>query len=84
MGESKGKYSITGGKTIIGKIFSYQEKTGMSYFDILKLPYITFTLGMLDAPQIDYDSDKKDTKQKSDNFGTKLSDLPQDVIVQIR
>lgn len=30
----------------------------MSYEDIMKLPYIAFVLGMLDAPQIDYDSKK--------------------------
>lgn len=32
----------------------------MSYEDIMKLPYIAFVLGMLDAPQIDYDSKKED------------------------
>ena len=34
----------------------------MSYNDIMKLPYIAFVLGMLDAPQIDYDSKKEKTK----------------------
>lgn len=60
--KTKGQHSIIGGKTILGKIFQYQEKTGMSYNDILKLPYITFVLGMADAPQVDYDS-KKETKK---------------------
>ncbi len=32
----------------------------MKYEDILKLPYITFVLGMLDAPQIDYDKKEKE------------------------
>lgn len=36
----------------------------MSYNEVLELPYITFVLGMADAPQIDYESKKvnKDTK----------------------
>lgn len=60
--ETTNEYTITGGKTIIGKIFSYQEKTGMSPAEIMKLPYIMFVLGMYDAPQIDYSS--KDEKKK--------------------
>ena len=36
----------------------------MSYNEVLELPYITFVLGMADAPQIDYDSKKK-TKNKA-------------------
>ena len=31
----------------------------MSYRDIMALPYIAFVLGMLDAPQIDYESKKE-------------------------
>lgn len=31
----------------------------MPYNEILKLPWIIFVLGMLDAPQIDYDKEKK-------------------------
>lgn len=80
--KDKGQYSIIGGKTILGRIFQYQEKTGMNYNDILELPYITFVLGMADAPQIDYDT-KIETK-KPDNFGTKITDLPPDIIAQMR
>jgi hypothetical protein len=58
--KSKRQYSVIGGKTILGKIFAYQEKTGMSVKDILKTPYIMFVIGMLDAPQVDYDSKTKD------------------------
>lgn len=61
--ETTNEYTITGGKTIIGKIFSYQEKTGMSPAEIMKLPYIMFVLGMYDAPQIDYSS-KEDKNKK--------------------
>ena len=57
--QSKRKYIITGGKTIIGRIFSYQEKTGMTIKEILEMPYIMFILGVLDAPAIDYE-DKKE------------------------
>lgn len=60
--KNAGSHDIVGGKTILGKIFQYQEKTGMSYNDILKLPYIVFVLCMADAPQVDYDS-KKDKKK---------------------
>lgn len=56
----KRSYDIKGGKTILGKVFAYQEKTGMSYNEIMKLPYISFVIGMLDAPQVDYDSKKND------------------------
>lgn len=59
------EYTITGGKTIIGKIFSYQEKTGMSPAEIMKLPYIMFVLGMYDAPQIDYSSKDENKKPKT-------------------
>jgi hypothetical protein len=57
--KSKGQHTVIGGKTILGKIFTYQEKTGMKYQDIMKLPYIAFVIGMMDAPQIDYDSKKE-------------------------
>jgi len=61
----EGPYLVKGGKTIIGRIFQYQEKTGMTPAQILKLPYIQFVLGMLDAPSIDYSSKKeKATKPK--------------------
>lgn len=61
----------------------------MSYNDILKLPYIIFVLGMLDAPQIDYDSDNKDKKKEKKKkqkggFGTPLSQLPSDVLAQLK
>lgn len=57
-----GKHSVKGGKTILGRVFSYQEKTGMSIENIMKLPYIFFVLGMADAPWIDYDSKKEKEK----------------------
>jgi len=73
----KRSYDIKGGKLIQGKIFAYQEKTGMSYNEIMKLPYITFVLGMLDAPQVDYDSKKETPKAKNKKkFGTPIKDLP--------
>lgn len=61
--EADRQYLVKGGKTILGKLFSYQEKTGMPIGSILKLPYILFVIGMLDAPSIDYES-KKDKKDK--------------------
>lgn len=61
--KEKRKYKIVGGKIIFGKIFEYQTKTSMPYNDIMKLPYIAFILGMLDAPQVDYDSEKEDIKK---------------------
>ena len=84
--EEEGKYNIIGGKTILGKIFQYQEKTGMSYNEVLKLPYIIFVLGMADAPQVDYSSstNKKKTKKKKTGFGTPISQLPPDVLNQMR
>lgn len=59
----KRSYDIKGGKTILGKVFAYQEKTGMSYNEIMRLPYIIFVIGMIDAPQADYDT-KKDNVVK--------------------
>lgn len=54
------KYSVKGGKTILGRIFEYQKETGLSPKEIMKLPYIFFVISMVDAPQIDYESkDKK-------------------------
>jgi len=77
------QHSIIGGKTILGKIFSYQEKTGMSVNDILQLPYIFFVISMADAPQIDYEK-KKEKKEQKGGFGTKLSDLSPDILAQMR
>ena len=57
---SKGQHPVIGGKTIIGRIFAYQEKTGMSIKDIMRTPYIMFVLGMVDAPSIDYSKDKSE------------------------
>jgi hypothetical protein len=59
--DEKGTHNIKGGKTIFGRIISYQEKTGMSIEGIMRMPYITFVLGMLDAPSIDFD--EKTTKE---------------------
>lgn len=73
-----GQHDIKGGKTILGKLFAYQEKTGMTPKEIGKLPYIQFVLGMIDAPQVDYDTKKKE------DFGTKISDLPKDIQEQLR
>jgi hypothetical protein len=63
--ESTGQYPIKGGKTILGRLFAYQEKTGMPVKDIMKLPWIMFIIGMLDAPSIDYDGKK--SKKESIN-----------------
>lgn len=62
--ESEGQYPIKGGKTFLGKLFAYQERTGMSVKQIMKMPYILFVIGMLDAPSIDYDEKKKKKKTK--------------------
>ena len=61
--KTEGQYTVKGGRTFIGKMFSYQERTGMSPGQILKLPYILFVLGMYDAPSIDYET-KKEKKLK--------------------
>ena len=61
--KSKRQYAVSGGKTIIGKIFAYQEKTGMPIQEIMKMPYIMFIIGMLDAPSIDYDKENKKEKE---------------------
>lgn len=58
------KYVVKGGRTILGKIFTYQEKTGMSIGDILKLPYIFFVIGSLDSVQIDYEETRKINKDE--------------------
>ena len=60
----KKSYSVKGGRTILGKIFSYQEKTGMPIKEILKIPYIQFVIGMLDAPSIDYDKEEENEEEK--------------------
>lgn len=68
---NKGSHNIKGGKTILGKIFQYQKETGMSIKEIMKIPYIMFVIGMLDAPHIDYDSKKEDiieTKTKEEEL----------------
>ena len=58
--KSAGQYAVKGGQTILGRIFAYQEKTGMSVNEILKIPYIMFVIGMLDAPSIDYEKKKNE------------------------
>ncbi len=65
--ETENEYSIKGGRTILGRIFSYQEKTGMSPKQILELPYIQFVISMLDAPSIDYNK-KKDKKVNNEEL----------------
>ena len=62
----EGQYTIKGGKTILGKIFAYQEKTGQSVHEILRMPYVQFVLSMLDVPTVDYASKgtKKDNVKK--------------------
>lgn len=47
----------------------------MSIKEILKIPYIMFVIGMLDAPSIDYDSkkDKKDKIKKAESAGEELA-----------
>jgi hypothetical protein len=64
--QSSGQYAVKGGQTIIGRIFAYQEKTGMSVKDIMNLPYIMFVIGMLDAPAVDYESKKDKTNNPED------------------
>jgi len=54
-------------------MFSYQEKTGLSPKEIMKIPYIVFVIGMLDAPQIDYDTDKKKKIIKPTNADEEMS-----------
>ena len=57
---SETEQPIRGGKTWIGKLFSYQERTGLSIDKILKIPYIMLIVGMLDAPSIDFEKNKKE------------------------
>ena len=70
--EDERKYSVKGGKTFLGKLFAYQEKTGMSPKQIMKIPYILFVIGMLDAPSIDYD-DKKKKKSKTESVKQEIN-----------
>lgn len=78
-------YSIKGGKTIIGSIGAYQEKFGGSDIAILKMPYLMFILKMIDTPSIDYNSKKKKkVKKQASGFGTPISELPPDVLKQMR
>jgi len=72
--ESEGSHAIIGGKTILGKIFAYQEKTGASYEEVLALPYVQFVIGMADAPHVDYNSEKP---KKKSTFGTPKSKIPE-------
>lgn len=58
-----GQYSYKGGVTIAGKLFAYQEKTGSSIETILKMPYILFVLGGLDAPSLD--TENKENKAQT-------------------
>ena len=53
------QYVVKGGKTFLGAMFAYQERTGMTPKEILKLPYIQFVIGMVDCPQVDYESKNK-------------------------
>lgn len=61
--KDSGKYDIKGGKTILGKIFAYQERTGASLEEIRGMSWVQFVLGMADAPNIDYESKKDVTKK---------------------
>lgn len=65
-------YSVKGGKTFLGALFQYQERTGASLKEIKKLPYIQFIIGMVDAPSIDYE--KKTKKEK-----TEISDKQEEI-----
>lgn len=62
--KTKRKYTIKGGNTFLGSLFSYQERTGMSITEIMKLPYIVYIIGMIDAPSIDYDSKQNEDVNK--------------------
>lgn len=59
---SSGQHAVKGANTILGKVFAYQEKTGMPPEQIMKLPYVMFVIGMLDAPSVNY-NDKKDEEK---------------------
>lgn len=73
--EDEGQYSIKGGKTILGRIFSYQERTGASLEEIYRMPYIQFVIGMLDAPSVEYDKKekKKDAESQVNSLTSFLS-----------
>ena len=43
----------------MGRLFSYQERTGASLHEIMNMPYIQFIIGMVDCPHIDYDTKKE-------------------------
>jgi len=57
--KTPGQHTIKGGRTILGKIFAYQERTSASLNEINNMPYIQFVIGMLDAPSIDWEKKKE-------------------------
>ena len=65
--EESTKSDIKGGKTLIGRIYNYQEKTKMSITEILNLPYIYYVLSMLDAPYLNYDKKEKKKEKETPN-----------------
>ena len=69
----EGVHSIKGGRTILGRIFAYQERTGASLKEIQEMPYIQFVLSMADAPGVDYDA-KKDKEKTSDTINPGTQD----------
>lgn len=71
----KRKYTVKGGKTILGSLFSYQERTGMALSGILRLPYIYFVLGMIDAPYIEYDELEKEEVHTPKTVEEEISSL---------
>ena len=72
--KSKGSHAVKGGQTILGNIFAYQERTGMSIDNIMQLPYIMFVISMLDAPQIDYESTSNDnTPTETDTVDAQIN-----------
>lgn len=47
------------------------------------MPYLRFLIQSADFPSVDYDKKDKKKKQKG-GFGTKLEDLPSDIIIEKR
>jgi len=56
-------------------MFSYQKETGLSPKEILRLPYVFFVLGMLDAPSIDWDSKKKKVSKGDDSMQEEIDTI---------
>ena len=51
----------------MGRLFAYQEKTGMGIEEIMRTPWLLIVLGMMDAPSIDYKEKKENKIMKAES-----------------